>query len=70
MKVLEPRDINGYLDQSIKAKFGSQRKFSDAVRASTAKVSNVVNYHWNLTTEEKQRWATALDENVNDLFGE
>ncbi len=76
MKVLEPRDTNGYLDQCIKKKFGSKRKFAAAVEEHPPRVSNVVNKHWILKPEEKQKWANILcdgeatAQDINDLFGE
>ena len=69
MKELKPRKRNGYLEDLIIEKHGSQRKFADVIGTTPTIVSYVVNQRWNLTDEDKKLWATNLGDTVENIFG-
>jgi DNA-binding transcriptional regulator YdaS (Cro superfamily) len=62
--------FNYKLHNKIRQNCGTQNYFANFIGVNSSIVSQVINGRYNLTHEEKSRWASALGCNVNELFGE
>lgn len=60
--------INKKLKAQIVAHYGNQREFARALAAGEDVVSRVLRNRLNLTPEEKQTWAKALESTPESLF--
>ena len=59
---------NVILKSRIIEKFGTQADFGQVVSVKEPIISRVIKGRKELTDSEKERWATALDSCVADLF--
>jgi transcriptional regulator with XRE-family HTH domain len=61
-------EINFRLWQAIKEKGYKQKDFAKLIGVDNSVVSRVVNGRMNLSDEEKERWAKALEKTVKEVF--
>lgn len=61
-------NYNFILRKRIYETFHTQNAFAEAINTNICKVSLVINGRYNLTDEEKERWAEALDCSVDEIF--
>ena len=66
--MLKPRRNNGFLNQCITEKFGSQHAFATSLGINYTRISHVINYHYFLNDAEKKQWADVLEQPVEKLF--
>lgn len=60
--------INGKLLLFLKENRISQEELGKKLGISHTMVSHVVRGRWNLTPEEKRKWAAALEKQVEEIF--
>ena len=62
--------MNNILKSQIVLRFGTQTDFAVAADERAEKVSRVVRGRETLSSDERQKWATLLRSDINELWAE